>query len=219
MREELRLTDTVIMYDRDFGISIFQNLRGYDSLLDDAEWLLERTPRRSRGFLMRVVVKKEKKGIWIGEYNQGEKQIGRQDFVFGDPAEAVSKIILDYVNQKISEENLLEKIKVESLRKHLNSRILRDFKHYYCPTYRFLHECPYAEKMYSKLIERYGRGKKIPYSLLAEEIEKAETCEDVIVCPLSAPNLFERILNLNKAFKTRKLGEIRFIAPDFIEIV
>jgi len=218
MQEELQLTDTVILYDRDFGISIFQNFRGYDSLLDDAEWLLERTSRKSRGFLMRIVIKEGKKGIWIGEYDQGKKQIGRQDFIFGDSAEAVGKIILDYVNRKISEESLIEKIKIEKLRRHLNSRIIRDFKHYYCPSYRFLYECPYIEKMYSKLIKKYGRNEKIPYSLLAEETEKIERCRDVIVCPLSAPNLFERILNLNKAFKTRKLGEIRFVAPDFIEI-
>lgn len=219
VQEELRLTDTVILYDRDFGISIFQNFRGYDSLLDDGEWLLERTPTKSRGFLMRVVVKNGKKGIWIGEYAQGERQIGRQDFIFEDSAESISKIILDYVNGKISEENLLEKIRIENLRKCLNSRIIRDFKYYYCPSYRFLYECSYVEKMYLELIEKYGKGEKIPYSLVAEKIERIETCEDVMVCPLSAPNLFERLLNLNKAFKTRKLGEIRFAAPDFIEIV
>jgi len=219
IQRDLQLTDTVILYDRDFGISIFQNFKGYDSLLDDAEWLLERTSRKSRGFLMRVVVKEGKKGVWIGEYNQGKKQIDRQDFIFGDSAEALSKTILDYMNRRISEENLLEKIKVENLKKHLNSRIVRDFKHYHCPPYRFLYKCPYVEKMYSKLIKRYGRKKKIPYSLVAEEIERVERCEDVIVCPLSVPNLFERILNLNKAFKTRKLGEIRFVTSDFIKIV
>lgn len=217
-QEELQLTDTVILYDRDYGISIFQNFRGYDSLLDDAEWLLERTQRRSRGFIMRIIIRNGKRGVWIGEYAQGEKQIRRQDFIFEDSAEAVSKMILDYVNRKISEENLLGKIRIENLRKHLNSRIIRDFKHYRCPSYRFLHECPYVDKMYSRLTERYGKGKKIPYSLLTEEIERIETCRDVIICPLTVPNLFERTLNLNKAFKTRRLGEIRFTAPDFIEI-
>ena len=219
MQEELQLTDTVILYDRDFGVSIFQNFRGYDSLLDDAEWLLERTSRKSRGFLMRVVIKNGKKGIWIGEYTHGEKQISRQDFIFEDSAETVSKMIMNYVNGKVSEENLLKNIRIENLRKHLNSRIVRDFKHYHCPSYRFLYECPYVDKMYSRLTERCGRGKKIPYSLLAEEIERIETCKDVIICPLSVSNMFERVLNLNKAFKTRKLGEIKFIASDFIEIV
>ncbi|HIE19017.1 TPA: hypothetical protein EYP75_04760 [Candidatus Bathyarchaeota archaeon] len=218
-QEELQLTDTVILYDRDFGVSIFQNFRGYDSLRDDAEWLLERTSRKSRGFLIRVVIKNGKRGIWIGEYTQETKQIGRQEFIFGDSAETVSKMISDHVNRKISEENILEKIKIENLRKHLNSKIIRDFKYYYCPSYHFLYECPYVDKIYSELTEKYGKGKKIPYSLVAEEIELIETCEDVIVCPLSVSNLFERILNLNRAFKTRKLGEIKFITPDFIKIL
>lgn len=217
-QEELRLMDTVILYDRDFDISIFQNFRGYDSLLDDAEWLLERTSRKSRGFIMRIITKNGKRGLWIGEYNQGEKQICRQDFIFEDSAEAISKTIMDYVNKKISEKDLLEKIKIENLRKHLNSRIVQDFKHYHCPSYRFLYDCPYVNKIYLKLTKKYGKGKKIPYSLIAEEIEQIETCKDVIICPLSVPNLFERVLNLNKAFKTRKLGEIRFTAPDFVEI-
>jgi len=216
----MQLTDTMILYDRDFGVSIFKNFRGYDSLLDDAEWLLERTPQRSRGFIMRVILKKDgKKGVWIGEYHQGEKQICQQDFLFDDSVEAIYKLIMDYINGKISEEKILRRIRVEDLKKHLKSRIIRDFKHYHCPQYRFLYECPYVYSMYFKLVEKYGKGKKIPYSLVAEEIERIERCEDVIVCPLAAPNLFERILNLNKAFKTRKLGEIRFVSPDFIEIL
>jgi len=217
-REELQLTDTVILYDRDYGTSIFRNFKGYNSLLDDAEWLLERTSRKSRGFIMRIIIKNGKRGIWIGEYGEGERQIGRQDFIFEDSAEAVSKTIIKYMNGKISEENLLKRIRIENLREHLNSRIIQDFKHYYCPPYRFPYECPYVDEIYGRLTEKYGKGVKIPYSLVAEEIEHIETCKDVIICPLSPPNLFERILTLNKAFKTRKLGEIRFAAPEFIEI-
>jgi len=219
MQGDLQLTDTVILYDRDFGVSIFQNFRGYDNLRDDAEWLLERTSRKSRGFLMRIVIKNGKRGIWIGEYTQGEKQIGRQEFIFEGSAETISRMISDHVNRKISEENLLEKIRIENLRKYLNSRILRDFKHYYCPSHRFLYECPYVDKIYSKLTEKYGKDKRIPYSLVAEEIEQIETCDDVIVCPLSVSNLLERLLNLNRAFKTRRLGEIKFITPDFIKLL
>jgi len=218
-REEIQLTDTMILYDRDFGIFIFQNFRGYDSLLDDAEWLLERTLQRSRGFIMRVILKDGKKGLWIGEYHQGEKQIRRQDFLFNDSVEAVYKIITDYMNGKISEKKILRKIRVEDLKKRLNSRIIRAFKHYHCPQYLFLYECPYVRSIYLKLVEKYGKGKRIPYSLVAEEIEHIERCGDVIVCPLATPNLLERILNLKKAFKTRKLGEIKFISPDFVEIL
>ena len=218
-KDDLRLTDTVILYDRDFGVSIFQNFRGYDSLLDDAEWLLERTSRRSRGFMMRIVIKDGKRGIWIGEYPEGEGRISRQEIIFEDSDGSVSKAILDYVNRRVSEEGLLRRIRVENLRKALNSEILRDFKHYRCPPYRFLHECPHIEAIYSRLTELYGKGGKVPYSLIVEEIKGIQTCRDVIVCPLSSPNLFERLLNLNKAFKSRRLGEIRFSKPDFVEIL
>ena len=160
MQRELQLTDIVILYDRDFGVSIFQNFRGYDSLLDDAEWLLERTPQKSRGFLMRVVVKNGRRGIWIGEYTQWKKQIGRQDFIFDESADSFSEIISDYANRKISEASFLEKIKIENLRRHLKSRIIQDFKYYYCPSYRYLHECPYIDKTYLKLTEKYGKNKK-----------------------------------------------------------
>jgi len=217
MLEDLQLTDIMIMYDRDFGISIFQNFRGYDSLLDDAEWLLERTHCRSRGFLIRVVMKGSKTGLWIGEYLYGKKGIVRQELIFQGYVGNISKAILDYASGRISENNLLRRIRIENLRE-LKSKIIRDFKYYYCPSNRFLYECSYVNEIYSRLVEKYGRENQIPYSLLAREIEKIEPCRDVIICPLVASNIFERILNLNKALKTRKIGEIKFVTPDFVEI-
>ena len=217
MLEDLQLTDIMIMYDRDFGISIFQNFRGYDSLLDDAEWLLERTHCRSRGFLIRVVMKGQKTGLWIGEYLYGKKGIVRQELIFQGYVGNISKAILDYASGRISEDNLLRRIQIENLRE-LKSKIIRDFKYYYCPSNRFLYECSYVNGIYSRLVEKYGREKRIPYSLLAREIEKIKPCRDVIICPLAASNIFERILNLNRALKTRKIGEIKFVTPDFVEI-
>ena len=217
MLEDLQLTDIMIMYDRDFGISIFQNFRGYDSLLDDAEWLLERTHCRSRGFLIRVVMKGSKTGLWIGEYLYGKKGIVRQELIFQGYVGNISKAILDYASGRISENNLLRRIRIENLRE-LKSKIIRDFKYYYCPSNRFLYECSYVNEIYSRLVEKYGRENQIPYSLLAREIEKIEPCRDVIICPLVASNIFERILNLNRALKTRKIGEIKFVTPDFVEI-
>jgi len=217
MLEDLQLTDIMIMYDRDFGISIFQNFRGYDSLLDDAEWLLERTHCRSRGFLIRVVMKGPKTGLWIGEYLYGKKGIVRQELIFQGYVGNISKAILDYASGRISENNLLRRIRIENLRE-LKSKIIRDFKYYYCPSNRFFYECSYVNEIYSRLVEKYGRENQIPYSLLAREIEKIEPCRDVIICPLVASNIFERILNLNRALKTRKIGEIKFVTPDFVEI-
>ncbi|MCD6089433.1 hypothetical protein J7K07_06935 [Candidatus Bathyarchaeota archaeon] len=217
MLEDLQLTDIMIMYDRDFGISIFQNFRGYDSLLDDAEWLLERTHCRSRGFLIRVVMKGEKTGLWIGEYLYGKKGIVRQELIFQGCVGNISKAILDYASGRISEDNLLRRIRIENLRE-LKSNVIRDFKYYYCPSNRFLYECSYVNEIYSRLVEKYGRENQIPYSLLAREVEKIEPCRDVIICPLVASNMFERILNLNRALKTRRIGEIKFVTPDFVEI-
>ena len=126
MLEDLQLTDIMIMYDRDFGVSIFQNFRGYDSLLDDAEWLLERTHCRSRGFLIRVVMKGQKTGLWIGEYLCGKKGIVRQELIFQGYAGNISKAILDYASGRISEDNLLRRIRIENLRE-LKSNIILDF--------------------------------------------------------------------------------------------
>ena len=217
MLEDLQLTDIMIMYDRDFGISIFQNFRGYNSLLDDAEWLLERTHCRSRGFLIRVVMKEQKTGLWIGEYLYGKKGIVRQEIIFQGHAGNISKAILDYASGRISEDDLLRRIRIENLRE-LKSNIIRDFKYYYCPSNRFLYECSYVDEIYSRLVEKHGREKKIPYSLLAREVEKIKPCRDVIICPLVASNIFERILNLNRALKARRIGEIKFVTPDFVEI-
>jgi len=218
MLENLQLTDIMIMYDRDFGISIFQNFRGYDSLLDDAEWLLERTHCKSRGFLIRVVMKGKKRGLWIGEYLHGKKGIVRQELIFQGYAENISRIILEYAGGRVSEENLLRRIRIENLRE-LDSKVIHDFKYYYCPSNRFLHECPHVNDVYSRLVKKYGGEKWIPYSLLALEMEKIEPCKDVIICPLVASNMFERILNLNRALKIRRIGEIRFVTPDFVKII
>jgi len=217
-QEDLQLMDTVILYDRDFGVSIFRNFRGYDSLLDDAEWLLERTTSKSQGFLMRVVIKDGARGLWIGEYLQGRNQIYRQELIFGDSAEEIAELFIDYAEGRIPEGDFLDKVKIDNLRRHLKSRIIRDFKYYGCPSDRFLYECPHVNKIYIRLVRKYGRGVKVPYSLIVKEIRLEERCNDAILCPLADSNALERILNLNRALKTRGIGEIRFVSPDFIEI-
>jgi len=211
--------DTVILYDRDLGVLIFRNFRGYDSLLDDAEWLLERTTSKSQGFLMRVVVKDGARGLWIGEYLQGKNQICRQELIFGDSVEKIANLFIDYAEGRISERDFLDRVKIDNLRKNLKSRIIKDFRYYGCPSDRFLYKCPHVNEVYTRLIREYGRGVKVPYSLIVKEIRLRETCDDAILCPLAASNALERILNLNRALKTRGIGEIRFVSPDFIEIL
>jgi len=215
---DLRLMDTVILYDRDFGVSIFRNFRGYDSLLDDAEWLLERTTNKSQGFLMRVVVKDGVRGLWIGEYLQGRNQICRQELIFGDSAEEIANLFIDYAEGRVSEGDFLDEVKIDNLRRRLKSRIIRDFRYYGCPSDRFLYECPHVDEIYIRLVRKYCRGVKIPYSLIVKEIRLEERCDDAILCPLAASNALERILNFNRALKTRGIGEIKFVSPDFVEI-
>ena len=215
---DLRLMDTVILYDRDFGVSIFRNFRGYDSLLDDAEWLLERTTNKSQGFLMRVVVKDGVRGLWIGEYLQGRNQICRQELIFGDSAEEIANLFIDYAEGRVSEGDFLDEVKIDNLRRRLKSRIIRDFRYYGCPSDRFLYECPHVDEIYIRLVRKYCRGVKVPYSLIVKEIRLEERCDDAILCPLAASNALERILNFNRALKTRGIGEIKFVSPDFVEI-
>ena len=218
-QEDLQLMDTVILYDRDFGVSIFRNFRGYDSLLDDAEWLLERTTSKSQGFLMRVVVKDGARGLWIGEYLQGRNQICRQELIFGDSAEDIANLFIDYAEGRISEEDFLDRVKIDNLRGCLKSKIIRDFKYYGCPPDRFLYECPNVNEIYIRLVRKYGRGVRVPYSLIVKEIGLEERCNDAILCPLKTSNALERILNLNRALRTRRMGEIKFVSPDFVEIL
>ncbi|RJS74520.1 hypothetical protein CW712_06415 [Candidatus Bathyarchaeota archaeon] len=215
---KLKLKNVIILFDRDWGVSVFQNFRGYDDLVDDAEWLLERTPQKSKGFLIRPVSEGGREGIWIGEYNQKGNQIRRQDVLFDGNVASLNRLIGEYVDHKVSEKRFMEKIVIEDLRKKLDSRIVRDFKYYTCPSDRFYRSCIHIERIYRELTNKYGKSKKIPYSKIAEAVEKIDPCEDVIVCPLMEPNVFVRLLNLNKAFKSRKLGEIKFTDSGFVEI-
>ena len=215
----LELSGTMILFDRDLGISIFQNYRGYNNLADDAEWLLERTPQKSRGFIIRPVRKVQQDGLWIGEYDYRGNQINRQELLFDSDTSIFCVTIKNYVAHKVSEKRLMERLSLENLRKTLKSTIVNDFRYYICPSTRFYHSCMQVERVYGELVKKFGKGKTVPYSEVAREIENAKPCEDVIICPLMVPNLFERVLNLNNALKIRKLGEIKFTTSDNVEIV
>jgi len=216
--KDLELEAIVILYDRDLGLSIFQNFRGYNSLIDDAEWLLERSTQKSRGFILRPIRRNGQRGMWIGEYDHGASQIRRQEFLFDEGASTLAGLISSYASKKISEKRINKIIAIEALKNKLNSMIVKGFKYYSCPPEYLYQRCVDVKRLYGELVRKYGRGKKISYALVAEEIEKTKPCEDVIVCPLMVPNLFERVLNLNKALKSRKLGEIRFLTPGMVEI-
>lgn len=209
----------MILFDRDLGVSIFQNFKGYNDLVDDAEWLLERTSQKSRGFILRPVRKDSRDGLWIGEYDHRGNQVNRQESLFDPESQDLCSSIKNYVLHKISEKRLLERLSIENLRKTLKSNIVQDFRFYACPADRFYHSCVQVDKIYAELVKKYGKGVKVHYFEVVREIEKAKPCEDVVVCPLMVPNLFERVLNLNNALRIRKLGEIRFTDSDNVEIL
>jgi len=217
--KNLELKDTMILFDRDLGVSIFQNFKGYNDLVDDAEWLLERTSQKSRGFILRPIRKNGHDGLWVGEYDFSGNQINRQESLFNPEASSLCSAIKNYALHKVSEKRLLEKLGIENLRRTLRNSIVRDFRFYACPSERFYRSCVQVDKIYAELVKKYGKGVKVHYFEVAKEIEKANPCEDVVVCPLMAPNLFERVLNLNNALRIRKLGEIRFTGPDNVEIL
>ena len=218
--ESLKLGSVIILLDRDFGESFFQDFRGYGNLLDDAEWLLERTSQRSWGLMIRPITDGERHGLWIGEYAPHSNQIIREEIVFSENSSSISKLLLDYANHRISEKKLSKKLTLDALKRKLReSKIVQDFKHYTCSSERFYKKCPYIEKIYKAIKEKYGLGAKIRYSLVAEIIAGIKPCEDVIICPLlSSPNTFERIINLNRALRSRKLGEIKIIDQNMVEI-
>ena len=216
--ESLELKDTVILFDRDLGVSIFQNFRGYNNLMDDAEWLLERTPQKSRGFIIRPVGRAKQAGVWIGEYSNRANRVVRQEILFDRGSSSLSKAVSNYATHKITERTLLDRVAIDALKKKLKSGIIRDFKYYLCPIQRFYASCVHIERVYEAL-KKYRDAEKIPYSVVAEEIEKTKPCDDVVMCPLMVPNSLERVLNLAKALRSRGMGEIGFLGSDLVKII
>ncbi|MEM2985317.1 MAG: hypothetical protein QXL24_08845, partial [Candidatus Jordarchaeaceae archaeon] len=113
--KNLELSDTIILFDRDLGVSIFQNYKGYNNLVDDAEWLLERTSQKSRGFIIRPVRKCQKCGIWIGEYDYRGNQINRQELLFDSNTEIYCTMIENFARKRVSEKKIMEKFSLENV--------------------------------------------------------------------------------------------------------
>lgn len=223
LREEignLKLGSIIVLFDRELGTLFFQDFRGYGNLLDDAEWLLERTPQRSWGFMIRPITDGEHYILWIGEYGPHVNQVIREDIVSDKGASIISKVLFDYANRRISEGVVNKRITIESCKKLLKSKIIQDFKYYICPRKRFYEECPHINEIYRSLKEKYGLEEKVHYSLVAEVISEIKPCDDVIICPLLFPsNSFERIINLNEVLKVRKLGEVKIIGQNMVKII
>ena len=217
-KNNLELKDVMILFDRDQGVSIFPNFRGYDDPIDDAEWLLERNPS-SKGFILRPIVRDDKCGLWIGEFTHSTSGITRYEEIYDEGASKICNLILKYASEEISERSLIERLTINSLKKTVKSNIIQDFKYYVCPINLFYSECKEVNRIYEHLKSRFGVGRRISYSTIADEILKMNKCQNAIICPLKASNAFERIYNLNKALRSRGIGEIRIIDPATVMII
>lgn len=219
--ENLKLGSIIVLFDRDLGTLFFRDFRGYGNLLDDAEWLLERTPQRSWGFMIRPITDGKRYILWVGEYSPHINQIVREEIISDRRASVISRILFSYADHKISERSVSKKITIENCKRILlESKIIRDFKYYICPRERFYKGCTHIKEIHRAIMERYNPGTKIRYSALAEMISEIKPCNDVIICPLlSSSNPFERIIILNEALKRCRLGEIKIIDQNMMEII
>jgi len=214
---DLKLKDILILFDRDSGVSIFQNFRGYDNPVDDAEWILERNPK-TKGFILRPVNNGDESGLWIGEYTHNGISITRYEILYDKNAIKISSLIEDYANRKVTDRELIGKLKINFLKKKLNSKIIRDFKYYECPVEYFFYTCNEVKRIYGVLKKKYGE-ERVPYSKIADEILLTVKCPDAVICPLRVSNAFERIYNLNRSLKIRRIGEIKFISPGIVQLI
>jgi len=215
-KKNLRLKDILILFDRNSGVSIFQNFRGYDDPVDDAEWILERNPK-TKGFILRPVSCGDEDGLWIGEYVQDGNAIVRSEVLFDEGALQVGRLIANYIRRRITEREVMENLSINLLKERLRSEIVRGFKYYECPINNFYYTCGEFKRMYEILKGKYGDD-KVPYSKVADDILALAECSEAVICPLKVPNAFERIYNLNRALKIRGLGEIKFTSPGIVQI-
>ncbi|MEM0050558.1 MAG: hypothetical protein QXW39_08525 [Candidatus Bathyarchaeia archaeon] len=217
---DLEISSVVIIFDRDFGKLVFRDFRGYGSLLDDAEWLLERTQQRSWGFMLRPVIQNGCYGLWIGEYMPNNNRVIREEIIFSKASSKISKLLMRYAEDKASERKIDRIMDISVLKKMLpESNIIRGFKYYICPEDWIYKRCPYAKEIYRAIEEKYGSSIKLYYSRVAEMMPSINKCDDVLICPLLAsPNAFERILILNNILRSSKIGEIKVLDKNTIRI-
>lgn len=215
--KDLELQDIVILFDKNSGVSIFQNFRGYNEPIDDAEWILERNPK-TKGFILRPVRYGRKEGLWIGEFAHNGNSIVRQEILCNDRALQISRLMTSYARRRTTEKEVMELLSLNLLKKELDSEIIRGFKYYECPIDQFCYTCVEFKRIYETLKERY-KDSKVPYSKVADAILTLAECSEAIVCPLRASNAFDRVYNLTRAVKVRGLGEIRFTSDGTIQMM
>lgn len=218
--ESLKLGSVIVIFDRDLGASFFQDLRVYGNLLDDAEWLLERTPQRSWGIMIRPIMNGEKYGLWIGEYGPHTNRVISEEMTFDKGSSVLSRVLFKYAEHGIDESKVRRIVTIDVCKRRIrDSKIVQRFKYYRCPEDRFYKSCERVEEIYKAVKNRYGSEAKVHYSHILDIILNVEPCEDALICPfLSLPNPLERIINLNKALRSRKIGEIKIVNGSLMQI-
>lgn len=219
--KDIKVGSIIIIFDRDFGRLVFRDVRIYENLLDDAEWLLERTQQKSWGFMIRPIIQEKQYGLWIGEYMPDNSRVILEEILFSKGSSAISKLLFKYSENKVSEKEVNRRVNVDTLKKMLpESNIIRDFKYFTCPEERFYNRCPCIEEIYRVIGERYGYAPRLYYSRVAEIISSVNKCHDIIICPLQAsPNALERIFVLNRILQSRRIGEIKIINRSLVKVI
>ncbi|MCX8171927.1 MAG: hypothetical protein N3E47_08255, partial [Candidatus Bathyarchaeota archaeon] len=133
---------------------------------------------------------------------------------------AIGRLLFDYAEHRVEERKIRRIVTIDTCKKKIRgSSIIQSFKHYTCTTKRFYEYCPHVEETYRAIRDRYGLGAKVHYSLILDVISNVKQCDDVLICPfLSRPNPIERIIVLNEALRSRKLGEIKIIDGNLVQI-
>lgn len=216
INKDLRFKDILILFDINSGFSVFQNFRGYNDPIDDAEWILERNPK-TKGFILRPVSCGDREGLWIGEYGYNSNTIVRHEVLCDRAALQVGKSIMNYAHRKITERQVLDKLSVNSLKEKLRSEIIQRFRYYECPLEHFYYTCREVKRVYDILRNIYD-DKMVSYSKVADDTSAVTKCSEAVICPLRVPNAFERIYNLDRAVKIRGLGEIKMISPGVVQL-
>jgi len=187
-------------------------LKGFNDLIEDAEWLLERTSTKINGFIIRPIRNGDGEGLWIGEYIANK--ITREEKIYDENARKIRKIIEEYDAE--GEEDIKNKIGIDLLREELKSKIVQDFRYFWCPEKREILKCPNIETIRNKV---RGETKKSDGTIrdfeiagIINDVNKNNPCPHTnMYCPLRDPNEFNRVINYERMVRKYHNDKIKLI--------
>jgi len=190
------LSCTAILFDRDCLISIFNNLRAFNNLTTDAEWVLERSSKTS-GFIVRPIGNVDEEGLWIGEYRKNT--ITREERFYDEDVKTIRKIVEGCKD----EEDVKKKLGIDILKEKLKSEIVQDFRYFWCPEEKGILKCPNVEVIRDSLRNESENSKGVIRCFeVVDAISKHNSCPYTnMYCPLKDPNEYNRVLSYIKLLK------------------